>query len=72
MRWPTWWIWASRDEPVAPSRATDARADLAWLKGAAAVGDRMVLMLDLDQLIAPADRASVDASMQAVGDMSPA
>lgn len=43
--------------------APDARAELAWLKGAAAAGDRMVLMLDADQLIAPADLSSVQAAM---------
>lgn len=60
------------DEPAAAPAEADARAELAWLKGAAATGDRMVLMLDLDQLIAPADRASVDASMQACSDALPA
>lgn len=43
----------------------DARADLAWLRGAAAAGERMVLMLDVDQLVAPADRAAVDAAIAA-------
>lgn len=51
------------DEPIATSSEPDARADLAWLKGVAAAGDRMVLMLDPDQLIAPADRAAVQAAM---------
>lgn len=51
------------DEPIATSSEPDARADLAWLKGAAAAGDRMVLMLDPDQLVAPADRAAVQAAM---------
>ncbi len=50
------------DEPAAGS-GPDARADLAWLKGAAAADDRMVLILDPDQLIAPADCAAVQASM---------
>ncbi|MBU6246999.1 MAG: chemotaxis protein CheW [Xanthomonadaceae bacterium] len=43
----------------------DPRADLAWLRGVAAAGDRMVLMLDLDQLLAPAERAAVDAAIAA-------
>ncbi|MEW5836649.1 MAG: chemotaxis protein CheW [Pseudomonadota bacterium] len=43
----------------------DARADLAWLRGVAAAGERMVLMLDVDQLIAPADRPAVDAAIAA-------
>lgn len=37
----------------------DARAGLAWLRGAAPVGERMALMLDLGQLLAPADREAV-------------
>lgn len=51
------------DEPTAACTEPDPRADLAWLKGAAAAGDRMVLMLDPDQLIAPADRAAVQVAM---------
>jgi len=47
------------------SEGPDARADLAWLRGVAAAGDRMVLMLDVDQLVAPADRAAVDAAIAA-------
>lgn len=50
------------DEPTVVA-APDVRAELAWLKGAAAAGDRMVLMLDADQLIAPADLAAVQAAM---------
>lgn len=53
------------DEPAACASEPDARADLAWLKGAAAAGERMVLMLDPDQLIAPADHAVVQAAMAA-------
>lgn len=53
------------DEPAAPGDQPDARADLAWLKGAAAAGERMVLVLDPDQLIPPADRAAVHAAMAA-------
>jgi len=53
------------DEPAAASDEPDARAELAWLKGAAAAGERMVLVLDADQLIPPADRAAVRAAMAA-------
>ncbi|HEU4669562.1 MAG TPA: chemotaxis protein CheW [Dyella sp.] len=52
------------DEP-AGSDGPDARADLAWLRGVAAAADRMVLMLDVDQLVAPADRAAVAAAIAA-------
>ncbi|AND69447.1 hypothetical protein ATSB10_19930 [Dyella thiooxydans] len=52
------------DEP-GTTEGPDARADLAWLRGAAAAADRMVLMLDVDQLVAPADRAAVDAAIAA-------
>jgi purine-binding chemotaxis protein CheW len=53
------------DEPATMIAGPDARAELAWLKGAAAAGERMVLVLDPDQLIAPDDRAAVQAAMAA-------
>ena len=53
------------DEPAAASDEPDARAELAWLKGAAASGERMVLVLDPDQLILPADRNAVHAALVA-------
>lgn len=40
-----------------------ARGGLAWLRGAAPVGERMALMLDLGQLLPPADRAAVAAAI---------
>ena len=52
------------DEPAVID-GPDPRAHLAWLRGVAAAGDRMVLMLDLDQLLAPAERAAVDAAIAA-------
>jgi purine-binding chemotaxis protein CheW len=59
------------DEPTAATEP-DPRADLAWLKGVAAAGDRMALMLDPDQLIAPADRGAVAAAMAAAADTAQA
>lgn len=53
------------DEPAGSTSEPDPRADLAWLRGVAAAGDRMALMLDPDQLIAPADRGAVVAAMAA-------
>lgn len=53
------------DEPTVASDEPDARAELAWLKGAAAAGERMVLVLDPDQLLPPADRGAVRAAMAA-------
>mgnify|MGYP001029746861 CR=1 FL=1 len=53
------------DEPATASDEPDARAELAWLKGAAAAGERMVLVLDPDQLILPADRSAVHAALVA-------
>lgn len=58
------------DQPPAtatPDAGPDARADLAWLRGAAAAGDRMVLMLDPDQLLAPADRPAVAIALDSAG-----
>lgn len=51
------------DEPVTTIVGPDARAELAWLKGAVAAGDRMVLVLDPDQLIAASDRAVLQAAL---------
>lgn len=50
------------DQP-ADIGSQDARAGLAWLRGAAPVGERMALVLDLGQLLAPADRAAVAAAL---------
>ncbi len=52
------------DDPATASDEPDVRAELAWLKGAAA-GERMVLVLDPDQLILPADRSVVHTAMAA-------
>lgn len=49
--------------PPAGGVAADARAGLAWLRGAAPVGERMALVLDLGQLLAPADREAVAAAL---------
>ncbi|HET6431093.1 chemotaxis protein CheW [Dyella sp.] len=51
------------EPPTGTPDQPDVRADLAWLKGAAAAGEKMVLMLDADQLIAGADRAAVHAAL---------
>jgi purine-binding chemotaxis protein CheW len=51
--------------PYKPAGADEegARGGLAWLRGAAPVGERMALMLDLGQLLPPADRAAVAAAI---------
>lgn len=50
---------------VSPHQS-EARAGLAYLKGVAAMGERMVLILDLDQLVSPGDVAALDAALAAM------
>lgn len=50
-------------DALVSSHPEGARAGLAYLKGAAILGERTVLILDLDQMVSPADAAALDAAL---------
>ena len=52
-------------EALVSAHPGEARAGLAYLKGAVALDERMVLVLDLDQLVNPAHVAALDAALAA-------